>query len=280
MMVCPYDDDRLLLILQVDHSKVTGWFAAHWGNDIFARPSPYAAMVLAAQEHDTGWWDWEIKPQVNKDGLPPDYIGSIKQLGGRTWLDFYRHGISRLAEQDPYAGYVVSLHADGLLTQGRGLLPYMPDYTVHPDVQEFLHEQENYRATLMEQLKSSEEYRGFVSDQQLWTNFKLMEVYDQMGQFVCNRYPFNSTQRKNGPTNQLSNTPVPVAPGSKDVILTFDVQDESNAIVRPYPFDVTPLEVSFTGRLLPNRTYADQTDFLVPFYTAERLTINYRLHAA
>jgi hypothetical protein len=51
--------------------------------------------------------------------LPPDYIGSIKHLGGRVWLDFYRHGISRLAEQDAYAGYMVSLHSDGLLTQGR-----------------------------------------------------------------------------------------------------------------------------------------------------------------
>jgi len=155
MMVCPYDENRLLLILQVDHSRVTGWFAAHWGNDTFARPSPYAAMVLAAQEHDTGWWDWEIKPQVNDEGLPPDYIGSIKHLGGKVWLDFYRHGIHRLAEQDPYAGYIVSLHSDGLLTQGRGLLPYMPDYAVYPDVQEFLTEQESYRAELMEKLKSS-----------------------------------------------------------------------------------------------------------------------------
>ena len=104
MMVCPYDDEHLLLILQVDHSKVTGWFAAHWGNDTFAPLSPYHAMVLAAQEHDTGWWDWEIKPHLNDEGLPPDYIGSIKHLGGRVWLDFYRHGISRLAEQDAYAG--------------------------------------------------------------------------------------------------------------------------------------------------------------------------------
>lgn len=279
MMVCPYDDNRLLLILQVDHSKVTGWFAAHWGNDTFARPSPYASMVLAAQEHDTGWWDWEIKPQVSKEGFPPDYIGSIKHLGGRTWLDFYRHGISRLAEQDPYAGYVVSLHADGLLTQGRGLLPYMPDYTVNAEVNEFLEEQENYRAKLMEQLNSSEGYRDFVADEQLWTNFKLMEVYDQMGQFVCNRYPFNSTQRKNGPTNQLSNTPVPVAPGSKDVTLTFDVQDESNAIVKPYPFDVNPLVVSFPGRLILNRPYANQEDFLPQFYKAERVTMTYWLHA-
>ena len=118
MMVSSFDQNRLLLVLQIDHSKVTGWFAAHWGNDVFARPAPYGAMVLAAQEHDTGWWDWEIKPQLNAEGLPPDYIGSIKHLGEKVWLNFYRHGIERLAEQDPYAGYIVSLHADGLLTQG------------------------------------------------------------------------------------------------------------------------------------------------------------------
>jgi hypothetical protein len=83
-------------------------------------------MVLAAQEHDSGRWDWEIKPQINSEGLPPDFIGSTKRLGGKVWLDFNRHGIQRLAEQDPCAGYiVVSLHADGLLTRGRGLLPYM-----------------------------------------------------------------------------------------------------------------------------------------------------------
>lgn len=279
MMVCPFDDNRLLLILQVDHSKVTGWFAAHWGNDSFARPSPYAAMVLAAQEHDTGWWDWEIKPQLNSEGLPADYIGSIKHLGGKVWLDFYRHGIKRLAEQDLYAGYIVSLHADGLLTQGRGLLPYMPDFTIHPEVKEFLSEQESYRGELMKQLKSSEEYRDYVSDEQLWKNFKLMEVYDQMGQFVCNRYPFNSTQRKNGPSNTMSNVPTPTQPGKADAILTFAIRDERRAAVTPYPFDIDPLIVSFQGRLIPKRRYESQNEFLKEYYGAERLAINYSLHS-
>ena len=279
MMVCPYDENRLLLILQVDHSRVTGWFAAHWGNDTFTRPSPYAAMVLAAQEHDTGWWDWEIKPQVNSEGLPPDYIGSIKHLGGKVWLDFYRHGIYRLAEQDPYAGYIVSLHSDGLLTQGRGLLPYMPDYTVYPEVKEFLAEQENYRAELMKRLKSSKEYCDFISNEQLWTNFKLMEVYDQMGQFVCNRYPFNSAHRKNGPSNTLSNVPVPTQPSRDDAVLTFTIKDEIRATVTPYPFDVDPLIVSFQGRLIPKRRYTNQDEFLMEYYRAEKVPITYSLHA-
>jgi hypothetical protein len=267
----------MLLILQVDHSRVTGWLAAHWGNDTFARPSPYHAMALAAQEHDSGWWDWEIKPQINAEGLPPDYIGSIKHLGQSVWLDFYRHGIERLAERDPYAGYIVSLHADGLLTQGRGLLAYMPDYTANPDVKIFLSEQENYRGRLMEQLKQSAEYRDYLSDEQLWTNFKLMEIYDQMGQFVCNRYPFNSTARKNGPTSTLSNVPAPVRAGGPDMILTFDIKDESRATVTPYPFDIDPLAVSFQGRLIPKRRYASQKEFLEEYYRTERLEIHYSL---
>ena len=97
MMVCPYDDSRVLLILQTDHSRIAGLLAAHWGNDQFARLQPYSSMVLAAQEHDSGWWDWEIKPSVNEQGYPSDYIGSIKHLGQRVWLDLYRRAIGRIA---------------------------------------------------------------------------------------------------------------------------------------------------------------------------------------
>src|SRR6476659_8818049 len=141
MMVCPYDDSRLLLILQIDHSRIAGWIAAHWGNDRFARLCPYASMVLAAQEHDSGWWEWEIKPSVNEQGYPSDYIGSIKHLGQGVWLDLYRGVIERLASRDPYAAYFVSMHGEALLSQGMGLLPSMPDYRNDPAVQNFIAEQ-------------------------------------------------------------------------------------------------------------------------------------------
>jgi hypothetical protein len=153
----------------------------------------------------------------------------------------------------------------------------MPDYAVYPEVKEFLVEQESYRAELMEQLNNSKEYCDYVSKEQLWTNFKLMEVYDQMGQFVCNRYPFNSTHRKNGPSNTMSNVPVPTEPGKEDAILTFAIKNESRAVVAPYPFDVDPLIVSFQGRLIPKRRYRNQDEFLHEYYRAEKLPINYWL---
>jgi hypothetical protein len=107
-----------------------------------------------------------------------------------------------------------------------------------------------------------------------------MEAYDQMGQFVCNRYPFNATHRKNGPSNTLSNVPAPTKPGSGDTILTFIIEDESRARVEPYPFDIDPLVVSFQGRLVSKRRYANQAEFLAEYYRAERLAINYSLHSA
>jgi hypothetical protein len=237
-------------------------------------------MVLAAQEHDSGWWSWEVKPTLDPQGYPVDYIGSIRKLGKGVWLGFYRDGIERLASRDPYAAYNVSMHGDGLLTQGMGLLPYMPDYTVDSDARDYIAQQKAFRQTLLPSMRDAREWRDFCLDEHLWTNFKYMEVFDQLAQYVCNRYPFNSTERKNGPTNQLSNTPVPLGPGEKDTTLTVDVRDESRAVVKPYPFDVDPLPVSFQGRLIEQRAYRTQEEFLGDFYRAERITITYYLHAA
>jgi Protein of unknown function (DUF3891) len=280
MMVCPYNESFLVLVLQTDHSRIAGLLAAHWGNDKFASLYPYASMVLAAQEHDSGWWDWEIKPTLSEQGSPSDYIGSIKHLGQGVWLDLYRRAIERLAARDSYAAYEVSMHGEGLLTRGMGLLPSMPDYTGDAAVQEFIAEQKQLRAALLDDLRKDPSLQEATSDTQLWTNFKLMEVFDQFAQFVCNRYPFNSQARKNGPTNKLANVPVPVGLGKPDVTLTVDVQNETEAIVRPFPFDVSPLVLSFQGRLVPNRRYLNQEEFLQDFYRAERIDINYTLRAA
>ena len=70
---------------------------------------------------------------------------------------------------------------------------------------------------------------------------------------------------------------MPVAEGKPDVTLTIDIQNEREASVRPYPFDISPLPLSFEGRLVPNRSYSKQEEFLEDFYSAERIGINYQL---
>jgi hypothetical protein len=279
MMVMPYGDEELLLTLQIDHSRVAGYLASHWGNDEFARLRPYSSMVIAAQEHDCGWWDWEIKPTLNDEGYPLDYIGSVGALGP-VWLDFYRRGVERVALQDTYAAYYVSMHGDGLTTKGMGLLDYMPDYSsLDPRARAFVDEQHEIRSGLLNQLRQRDDYRDVTTDEHLWTNYKYMEVFDQMAQFICNRYPLNSTVRKNGPTKTLSDVPVPVGPGRDDTHILVDVVAETRAVVRPYPFDTDPLPIEYQGRTVPNRPYKDREEFLDHFYAAPRVTVSYSLHA-
>ena len=279
MIVCPYNES-LVLVLQTDHSRIAGLLAAHWGNDKFARLNPYASMVLAAQEHDSGWWDWEIKPTLNEQGYPSDYIGSIKHLGQGVWLDLYRRAIERLAQRDLYAAYFVSMHGEGLLTRGMGLLPSMPDYTGDTAVQKFIVQQKELRAGWLPTLQKNQAWTAAATEMQLWTNFNLMEVFDQFAQFVCNRYPLNSQARKNGPTNTLSGLTVPVSPDRPHVTLMIDVQNETDAVVRPFPFDVNPLRLSFEGRIVRNQPFTNQEEFLQQFYGGERIPINYTLKAA
>ena len=277
MMISGRKDSNLVVVLQIDHSRVAGLLAAHWGNAEFGEPRPYGSMVLAAQEHDSGWWDWEIKPTLSGEGYPLDYIGSINRLGP-VWLDFFRHAIERVAKRDPYAGLIVLMHAVGLCTRGMGLIPRMPDYSEIPVVRETLGHLEARRRELVEDLRRSDTYRALATDEHLWTNFRLMEALDQLAQFICNRYPFNSTERKSGPGNSFEH--VPARPGREDVTVTVDVLDEQRARLRPYPFDVDPLPIQIPARLVPDRPYASQEEFLRDYYKAERCVISYSLHAA
>ena len=74
--------------------------------------------------------------------------------------------------------------------------------------------------------------------------------------------------------------PLDTADGAKKVLRLIDALDEHHARVRPWPFDVDPLPISFQGRLVSSRPYASQEAFLQDFYPAERVSITYTLHAA
>jgi hypothetical protein len=235
-------------------------------------------MVLAAQEHDSGWWDWEVKPTLSTDGYPIDYQGSTRHLG-LLKLQLYRNAIERVRPIDPYAGYIVLLHEVGLLTQGQGLLPRIPDFSKERGVPEFLAEQEDARLDLLGELRADPRFAEYATDEWLWRNYKMMEIFDQFAQFVCNRYLFNSSTRTNGPSSTLSDAPIPTHLGEPDTTITIDIVDETRAIVRPYPFAVDPLPIDFQGRIIDAGPYESQEAFLRIFYKGQRTSVSYTLHS-
>jgi hypothetical protein len=281
MMAYPYDDSRTLLALQIDHSRVAGFLAAHWGNKDFARPEPYCSVVLAAGEHDIGWWEWEMCPStLNDNGYPLDYHdGSLKYLG-QLRLDFYKNAVDRVAQRDPYAAMLMAMHGVALMNAGYGKYSYPPDRTSDPRVKAYVDHQEAVRLKLLTQLRQSERFKPYTSDEHVWTNYEYMEVFDQLAQFVCNRYPLNSKARKLGPSNTLNDVDVPTRHGRKAAKIAIDPVGTNKAVLRPYPFDVDPLPVSFTARLVPTKKYQSGEEFLGEFYRAERIMVTHSLASA
>jgi len=281
MMAYPYDESRLILALQIDHSRVAGHFAAHWGNKDFDRPQPYSSVVLAAGEHDIGWWEWEMKPSnLNDKGLPLDYHdGSLKYLG-QLRLDFYKNAVDRVMSRDAYAAMLMAMHGVALMNAGYGKYAYPPDRTSDPRVKAYVDHQDGLRVRLLGELRQNEQYKQYCSDEQVWTNYEYMEIFDVLAQFVCNRYPLNSQARKLGPTNTLNDLDVPTKHGKPTTKIKIDTVSKNKAILDPYPFDVDPLPFSFTARLVPNRPYKDGEEFLGEFYRAERITVTHSLASA
>ena len=47
------------------HAALSAQFAAHWGNDRFARLQPYDTLVFATTDHDSRYREWERLPPMD-----------------------------------------------------------------------------------------------------------------------------------------------------------------------------------------------------------------------
>lgn len=97
-MLKTLEQDQMWLVTQPDHAQVSGYLAAHWGNDDFARPGYFASSpdserlraetVFGIAEHDNGWWEWDATPELaDVDGFPSGLSDVLKnqQEGMNRW---------------------------------------------------------------------------------------------------------------------------------------------------------------------------------------------------
>ncbi len=277
MMVTQYNGERLFATMQTDHSRVAGFLAAHWGNSELATPQPWSSVVLAAQEHDRGWWQWECRPTLSDAGGPLDYQNDTLHHLGALRTTIYRSAVEDIAPLDPYAAVLMLEHLTGLLTAGNGAFSFRKDVSANPIAKAYLDDQREVRKALVEKLRAWPELREHSSDERLETNSKLVEVCDALAQFLCNRFPLDNPNRGKDPNRVFAELPVPVRPGVPDVRLTLKVLDDHRLALDPYPFDIDPLPIHYVARWLTTRVYESQQAFLEEFYRAETLAVRYQL---
>ena len=260
MIVRKQSEAKLALVGQTDHSRFVGQLAAHWGNARFAAPRPYESVVRAATFHDYGWLRYETSPLLNAEtGAPYSFLEvplNTTQLAGYQWaLDW-------IADIDPYAGLIVSMHRTGLWKSRYQTIRHPMGYNLKSpsdEIQAFIERNEARQRS----------ERARLDDGYLSTNYRLMQVWDLLGLYFCCQDPYED-----------SIDPVPTAYGEgKDEEVVLHLRAEGPRRVRfdPYPFDVRPCKVQLSFKQLPQASFADVGEFRRAYFQAGTQVMEFEL---
>lgn len=265
------------MITQNDHGDLAGQFAAHWGNEQFARLKPYHSMVLAAEAHDNGWSDWDVYPSVDEQGVPLPFTRTPREARS----GFYGKGIDNVIDRDLYAGLMVSMHGVGLPQKRYGTMPTMADRQDEFS-QRFIAEREPTHKALIEKIRKSEQYAGMDSQEQIWFNYLMIQVFDRLSLFFCANCDLTTVPATGAHTAGKgyygpSIKPTPVRLGQEDIELKLRAVDPKTVVVEPYPFDQSPLRVSVRAKLIPRIAYKSQEEFRETYAKAQREQFEFTL---
>lgn len=236
--------DAWQLVLQTDHADLSGELAAAWGGPGFARPEPYAPLLRAARRHDDGWAVWEQHPRLGDDGAPQSFL----TVPAPVHLAFYRAGVECIAEEDPEAGLLVSMHMSGLYRQRYDVMPSPPRSLPDDErdlVEAFVQQEEDRQVALRRMLDADEGWR--------WTSYALLQVFD-----VVSLY-FGLADVEVGVPGACEG--VPVTGGGDPVRVAIEPLGPWRVRFDPYPFVEDRVALTLRRRLVPKRDWLDEDAF-------------------
>ncbi len=268
-MIIQEQSDQLILIRQTDHAMLSGFFARALGNKVFSRPEPFESFCLAAAEHDNGWNEWELLPQIDPKTFTPYNFMSIPT---EEHIALYQRGIERVVRADRYAGLLVSMHCAGLYDRTRATMPgFSAKYVKSsetPLVTDFLQRLRLQQLRLKVDLRADAIMKAYADDHSLQANLQRLEALDRLSLYFCL-----------APLDGSTIDAVPVNGNGSEA--DWDLQPAGNNYVTldPYPFTKDPLEISILARRVPKRAYADEREFHKILAQAPYFAMNFTLRA-
>jgi hypothetical protein len=259
MFVRSQPNGELILIGQTDHSRLVGQLAAHWGNQEFARPTPYESVVRGAIYHDFGWLKYETNPLIDpKSGKPYEFRQAPST---QEQLDSYQWCIDWLSSVDPYTGLLVCMHRTGLWKGRYGTISHPTGYyarDVSPEIEKFISSNETRQ----------EKERAPVGQASISANYHLLQVWDILGLYFCCQEPYD---------DHIEPVPTSYSKDDSGVRLTMKPLDERRVAFEPYPFDVRPFKVKLFYKKFPQSTFANVESFRSSYFQAEPLIKEYEV---
>jgi hypothetical protein len=263
-MIVRYESDgSIVMITQNDHAQLSGFFAAHWGNETFDKPHPYISVVRAAMFHDRGWIRYETGPQLDPEtGKTPNFR---EVLAAGAQLEAFEWAGDWLASIDLYAGLLIARHRTGLWQGRYGALthpPMMQRGSHSPEIAAFISRSEAKQQTMAEKLDGDE----------LLINYRLLQVWDMMSLYICTSEVLKP--------DRIEPVPVGYSKQTTGVAMKLTPCESNTIAIAPYPFDQPALTSSVIFRRLTRTKFEDSTDLRQAYFKAAPQIASFQLVAS
>jgi Protein of unknown function (DUF3891) len=268
MIVRELPDGRVWAITQENHADLAAQFAAHWGNQTFARLQPFDSMLFATTYHDSG--HREIDAQIPFDvesgrpyghrNLPQERRGS--QAGNFAWL----------GERDRYGALVVSMHHSGLRKNRYDTVAAKRngeagERTTFSGMNRAFDDLEPWQREIATSLGLDEpsNRRAF------WTNYCMLQVFDLLSLYFC----LDGYQGESLAETTLRGIPMAYEGDAVADVRIVPV-GESRVRMDPFPFD-TPFRQVAPARILDPLPVASEAEGREAFYRAPRRALEWEI---
>jgi Protein of unknown function (DUF3891) len=260
------------LIKHPDHARLAGAFAATWGNERFRRPEPRARVLHGIATHDDGWAARDAHPSITRQGKPSAFSSELvgkysafEEIDIAEYLAVRDQALRIIAEKDPYAGLLISMHTYNLLTAHADRSTIAPDGLVMLDA--FLERQRAYQGELLAAIAADATLTALdKSEQTILEHFRLLQACDNLSLLSCVAFDRPAHLLHPLPLNDRTTTEVQVMPiGARHFRL------------EPWPFAERELTINFPARHVAGKTFGTSAELDAAFSSAAEESLSVRL---
>jgi Protein of unknown function (DUF3891) len=260
------------LITHPDHARLAGAFAAAWGNAMFRKPEPRVRVLHGIASHDDGWAARDAHPTITRAGKPSAFstelvgkYAAFEEIDIEDYLAVREKAVRIIADDDAYAGLLISMHTYSLLTE------HADRSTIDSDgldlLDAFLERQRRYQQELHAAITADESLTpSDKSDETIQEHFRLLQACDNLSLLTCVDFALPSHLLHPLPLNDGSHSRVQVQPlGPREFQLS------------PWPFGEEEVSFRFPARHLQGKEFASSSALETAFKGAPVEQLSARL---
>ncbi len=263
------------LVTHPDHAHLAGAFAERWGNKHFLSPEPRAHVLKGILRHDDGWAVRDAAPQITRQGKPSAYsvelvgkYSAFEEIDLADYLAVRDRAVRLIAEEDPYAAILISMHTHNLLSEHADRSTIPPAEL--PLLDEFLAQQKAFQRRLFERICAD---RSLPPEQKteaaILDHFRLLQAADYLSLLSCVDF--------RRPSHLLH--ALPLRDGTRNRIEVRSAGSR-HFILDPYPFAEPSLTFEFPARQVAGKLFSSSAKLQEQFAAAPVETLSVTLSAA